>query len=90
MGGSARTAQFSQQATLQDGGMLGTNVQAAYVRLCELYDDGSAGLRRLNVCRARGVPPSIQLCIGGTLPAERRETEIEGSERGRAQMLLRR
>lgn len=68
--------------------MLGTNVEAAYVCLCELYDDGSAGLLGLNACRARGVPPSIQLCIGGTLPAERRETEIEGSEKGRAQMLL--
>lgn len=43
--------------------------------LCVLYDDGSAGLWGLNGCGGKRVPPSIQICIGGTLPAERRETK---------------
>lgn len=73
---------------------LGTNsrkhmyVRVACVCLCVLYDDGSAGLEGLNGCRGRGChhPSNAAQAAHCLLRGERHK--IEGSERGRAQMLL--
>lgn len=34
--------------------------------------------------QGKRVPPSIQLCIGGTLPVERRETQNRGQREGKS------
>lgn len=34
--------------------------------------------------RGKRVPPSIQLCIGGTLPVERRESQNRGQREGKS------